>query len=97
MKKLLLFLIVGMFMISFVSAFEFDNQKSFKKDGLKYGKIEFKNAFGFGSKLADYTLLKNTDQCLINCYTEGTATIYKKDKLFSDLKFKGMEDRKSVV
>jgi len=89
MKKLLLTLFIGMFLISCVSAFEFDNVKHYDKIEKE---ITITNAFGIGNKLAEYTLTKNTDQCLINCYSEGTAKLYSEGYLFSDLNFKNREN-----
>ena len=70
-----------------------DNYKVLEEKG-KYGKIEIWDTGQFflfqldDRKLAEYTLTDNTDQCLINCYAEGTATLYEDGKLFSDLDFK---------
>ena len=77
-------------LIGTVSAFQFDNVKDFKKDitTSEYGQVTIKNAFGLGGDIAEYELLDNSDQCLINCYAEGTATLYEIGQLFSDLKFK---------
>ena len=98
MKKLFIFLIIGMFiLLPLVEGMAWDNKKTFDKKVSKYGKIKIYNSIflglGTGEQLADYTLLKNTDQCLINCFAEGTATLYKKDKLFSDLKFKSRDNK----
>lgn len=71
---------------SFVLASPSENTKVFEKGGLEYGKISVFNAQN--EKLAEYTLLKNTNQCLIHCYAEGTATIYTQGYLFDDLKFR---------
>ena len=56
-KKLLMILIMGMFMISLVSAFEFDNIKSYDEE-IKTVIIE--NAFGLGEDIVSATL--NTPQ-----------------------------------
>ena len=90
-NKITLCLVAVLFIIALAplaSAFEFDNVKSFDKDIGKYGKIGITNSFGFGDKLAEYILIDNTNQCLTNCYAEGTATLYSSGYLFTDLRFK---------
>jgi len=89
---LLVFTIVlfTLFSCSFASAWDWDNVKECEKGELEYGRYTIYNAFNFpliGSKLAEYTLTDNTDQCLTNCYAEGTAKLYDSDQLFSDLNF----------
>ena len=84
---LMMFLLVGT-----VSALEFDNIKSYDKETKE---ITIKNAFGIpfiGNDLAIYKLTYNTDQCLINCRAEGTATLYTNNHLFTDLRFRDIED-----
>lgn len=93
MKKIFLFLILGMLiLVGNVSAFNFDNVKSYETLD-KYGEITITNAFGLGDTLAEYTLEENTDQCLTNCYSKGTAKLYSDGKLFSDLRFKDRENK----
>jgi hypothetical protein len=55
----------------------------------KYGTIRLsKSIFWFESdKLAEYSLTKNTEQCLIDCSAEGKAVLYSDGKLFEDLYF----------
>lgn len=53
MKKLIVFLLIGLFLASFTSALEFDNL-DVEKENLKKVKIE--NLFGLGGKIADITL-----------------------------------------
>lgn len=75
-----------------ISAFDFDNSKSFTKDNgkggvLEYGKIEITNAFGFGSKLWTGELRENTKVCYKNCASEIEITIYEKGTLIDDISF----------
>jgi len=71
-KKLILIVVMLLILLSSsVSAWEWDNVKSFEKGNLKYGKVTVTNALGLGSDLAEYTLLENTDSCLVNCYAIG--------------------------
>lgn len=93
MTKLFVLMFVFILLTGSVSALEWDNVKSFDKSVGKYGKVDIVNAFGFGNKIAEYTLTENTDQCLTNCYAQGTATFYNKGKLFSDLNFKGKDNK----
>lgn len=91
MKKLILFLLVGMFMISLVSAwdFSFDNFKTFDSKASKYGKITIwdRGQIGDDKKLTEITLLKNTDLCFVNCHAEGIMTLHNKGKLIENLRF----------
>jgi len=64
MKKIVLTLILGMFLISCVSAFEIDNWKSYD-DSTKT--VTINNAFGLGEQLAQVTLISNTNYCIVNC------------------------------
>ena len=100
MKKLLLFLIIGMFMISFVSAFEIDNIGNFDKDIGKYGKYEIRNSvLGLSwlqyGKVADLELKSNSDVCGENCFAEKEITIYEDGALVDDVRFYTIDgDRK---
>src|SRR4030042_201730 len=52
-----------------------------------YGEIIIKKDFGSGADLKKYSIDFNTDTCLEDCYTLGTAVLYENSTLFSDLKF----------
>lgn len=84
-KKVFLILLVGMFLITFVSA-DWNDIKTFNKDKSNFGEIKIKDWLGIANK-ADYTLLKY-DCSVINCYAEGEYILHKKTELFSDLFFK---------
>ena len=96
MKKLFVLIFMMIFLAGTISALDFgiDNYKVFEKTE-NYGRINIwdKGQIGADKKLIEYELIDNTDQCLIDCYAEGTATLYTKGKLFSDLNFK---DRKGI-
>jgi len=64
MKKLLLYIIIGMFMISFTTALEFDNVKNYDEVTKT---VTITNAFGFGDDIA--TVKLNTP--LINYVMRG--------------------------
>jgi hypothetical protein len=67
-----------------VDGFTFDNVKTYdtaKKE------IVIKNMFGLGSSLVEYKLEKNTDQCLVDCYSIGTIKLNVKGKIYSDIEF----------
>ncbi len=49
------------------------------------------------TELAEYKLIENTDQCLINCYAEGIATLYVPEKLFDSLKFKNIKGEETNI
>lgn len=55
-----------------------------------YGVITIKDTFLWipSGKIAEYSLTKNTDYCLINCEAEGKVTLYSDYVLFNDVKFK---------
>lgn len=91
MKKLFILFAITIILIGVVSAFDFDNVKSYD-EGQKV--ITIKNAFGLpliGDNLAEYSLDYNTDQCLINCEARGTATLYTDGYLFTDMNFKDIK------
>jgi len=56
----------------------------------KYGVIRLdKDKFWFWSdRVAEYSLIENTEQCLINCEARGKATLYVDGTLFDDTIFK---------
>jgi len=91
---ILSFILIGIFMISFISAWDFDNTKSFSKTSeQRYGKIEITNAFGLGSKIATHELKKNTDICLTECHAYITSTLYNKQTLFNSLIAKDKDNK----
>jgi len=91
MKKIYVMIFICILLVGTISALDFswDNYKEFEATG-KYGKISIfdRGQIGEDSKLADYELLENTDQCLIDCYAQGTAIMYYSGKLFNSLDFK---------
>lgn len=80
-------LVFTMLYISAVSAFDFDNSKSFVKDSGRFGKIEVRNLFGLGSKVADLELKNNTFNCLRDCSMQTTITLYDSGVLVDDVYF----------
>lgn len=91
-----LFLVV--FLVGTTSAFEFDNIKGYDKTEEKITIYNW-NILGklFDIKLAEYTLTDNTDQCLIDCSAEGTARIYTKEVLFSDIRFEDLNKNNKQI
>lgn len=59
----------------------------------KYGSIKISSTFFWFStdKIAEYTLTGTTEQCLINCQSEGRAVLYQDGKLFDDVNFKDIK------
>lgn len=55
----------------------------------KYGVIELRSNFMWvdTGKVAEYSLTKNTELCMINCEAEGKVTLYSDGTLFDDVKF----------
>lgn len=92
MRKLLVILLMGIFLISFASSFEFDNVKSFDKDKGNYGKYEISNSFlGLGwfklDKVVDLELNYNTLKCGISCEAQKTITLYEERSLIDEVRF----------
>jgi len=85
MKHIISILLISLFCISFVSAVSLD--KSIKKDitTSKYGKININDGT---KKLIDIELKENSEGCKINCYANGTYTIYQDGIFISKIKFK---------
>ncbi len=85
MKKFILALALALLLvIPRATAFYFDNVKSYDKN---LREIKIDNALGFGETLATYKLTANTDECLTDCYAEGSALLYQNEQLFSDMSF----------
>ena len=38
-------------------------------------------------KIAEYSLVENTEYCITDCYSKGKVTLYKDGKLFEDIYF----------
>ena len=95
-NKIFALIFCMIFLVGTVSALDFsiDNYKVFEDIG-SYGRINVwdKGQIGADKKLIEYELLENTDQCLINCYAEGTAILHTNGKLFSDLNFKDIKGK----
>lgn len=55
----------------------------------QYGVIKLSKTFFWidTDKVAEYSLIENTEQCLINCEARGKAVLYSPGKLFDDLNF----------
>lgn len=77
--------------VSLIQAISFDNSKQLIKDtNMKYGKIDIKNAFGYGDKIASVELLENTESCSNNCYAILNLTLYKKSSFLDEIKFESV-------
>jgi hypothetical protein len=87
MRTLLTFIILGIFLISFASALNWDNVKQFEKGDKPYGKYTIKNSFGFGETIAEIELLKNTDKCGEDCSAEKEIVMKKEGVLIDSVKF----------
>ena len=93
MKKLLLFILLGMFMISFCSALEIDN--TFTYDSIE-DKIIFKNRLGIeligGGVVAEAQLTENVCKDGRFCKATKTITLYEDGELIQDFKTLRVDD-----
>jgi len=100
MKKIFIFLLLGIFLISFSSAwtsdkFVEDTDKIRELDTTtKYGTYTIEESKWYDplgiitkERLVEKTLTKHNSECLINCESEGTTILYKSGKLFDKLDF----------
>ena len=100
MKKLLLFLIVGMFMISFVSSAEWDNVLNYDSNK---DKIQIKNTLGLpnwlgGSILLEATLENNgCDKEGRFCEAIKTIKLNKETELIQDFKTLRLDDNSNNI
>lgn len=85
-KQIITIFVLFLLVVPLTSGLLFDNVKQYDKN---LETITIKDRFlGIPTTtLATYTLTDNTDGCLIDCYAEGTATLYDSGSLFSDIKF----------
>lgn len=90
-KKLFALMFCMVFLVGSVSAFEFDNVKSFDKSIGEYGMVKIKNAFGMGADLIDLELKENTDTCGSNCEAIKDITLYEDGALIQDIRFETKE------
>jgi len=101
MKKLLVLFLVGLFCISFISAFTFDNIKSFDSKVGDYGEITIYNwnVIGkiFDLKLAELELKTNTDTCGSSCSAETEIVMYQRGSLIDDVKFMTLQEDESWI
>jgi hypothetical protein len=93
MRKLFVFVLLGIFLISFASAAEFDNIMDYDEST---DTITFENRFGIGliggGKVAEAQLLEN--ECIDNRYCHATKTIILEEEmdLIQDFKTLRVDD-----
>ncbi len=91
MKKILLILVVGMFLINFVSAgdwFDFDNYKSYEKDVGEFGKVSIMDEGFFSDHpLKSLELKTNSERCKEYCSATKEIIMYEDDVLIQDIRF----------
>ncbi len=99
MKKLFVFLLLGVFLISFASAFEFDNVKDNQAttwDGKnvngnelleKYTPIKITNAFGLGSIIFEGYLSQHDESCGIDCSSIMEINLHEERPLIDSVDF----------
>ena len=99
MKKLFMVLLLGILLVTTVSALDFDNfkyKRSQTFDGKqvngnqlleRYSPIEIKNAFGLGSKLFEGYLSEHDDVCGIECESTIQIKTYNDGPLIDEVTF----------
>ncbi len=103
MKRLMIFLLLGIFMLSLVSALEkvgydWDNIEEFtiNENTSIYGKYEIRNSvlgipFLQLSNVIDIELLNNTDNCLIECTATPDFVLYNDGILVDEVSFRTLQ------
>jgi len=107
--KLLTICLLGMFMISFASAFSFDNIKDLTSttfDGKqikdlplleKYAPIKITNAFGLGATIFEGYLSQHDETCGIDCSSTMEIKLYEDRPLVDDVNFYTIQEDGSKV
>lgn len=65
MKKILISFVIGIMLLSFTSAFNFDNAKSYDPTTKE---VTITNSFGIGGELMKVKLIENTERCSVDCH-----------------------------
>lgn len=89
MKKLMLFLMVGIFMVSLGSAAEFDNVLEYDEST---NTITIVNAFGFGVDLIEVQLTQNLCEDGRFCEAQKVVTLYEEGALIQEFKTLRIDD-----
>ncbi len=110
MRKLLIFLMLGIFLLSFTSALELDNvlrddlTKTFDdKTSIdnplleKYPPFKIDNLFGLGKTLVEGYLDKHTETCGVDCSSTIQIKLGEKGVLIDDVYFKTLQGDESWV
>ena len=65
----------------------------------KYGVITLNSKFMYvdTGKVAEYSLTKNTEYCIINCEAEGKVKLYSDGVIFDDVKFKTLTGQDTSI
>lgn len=95
MKKQILILMTALLILPMIMAWDlsYDNVKTFNKSsGYGTATIWDSDLMSGDDKLAEITLLKNSDKCLIDCFAEGTITLNEKNKIFDSFRFKNIRN-----
>ena len=100
MRYLPLFLLVFLLLpLASAADLSFDNYKTVeKKAGEKYGSITIydRSLIGPDTELVKYTLLDNSDACLVNCYAQGTVSLGSSGKLFNGIRFQDLRNNTAI-
>jgi hypothetical protein len=73
------------------------SMSSFIKEDLneKYGVITLSSSTK--GKLAEYSLTRNTDNCIVHCEAEGKVTLYQDGVIFEDVMFKTLTGQPTSI
>lgn len=97
MKKLFLFLFLGLFLVSFTSAIldatienaelKEDLKLSVSESASKYPSLEIKSFFGLGETKAQLVLTEHDETCGDTCLSEFTIVTFEESSLIDDIRF----------
>ncbi|MFA6201195.1 MAG: DUF2341 domain-containing protein [Bacteroidales bacterium] len=78
------------FMTGIISAWDWDNVKSYD---VQTKTITITNALGLGSDIAKFTLLDNSNECLIDCYAIIKVDLREEENILNSITFKDKQDK----
>lgn len=83
MKKILI-IITLIFLVGFVTPWDFDNVKEYNEDTQT---ITITNAYGFGDVIEKLTLVSNTYECGTSCSAKKSITLHTETELIDEIRF----------
>ncbi len=88
------FMLACMLALPLISAWDWDNTKSFDRNIGNYGKYTIENTFGLGGKVIELELKENTFVCGKDCSAKAEIILYNRGILFSNVRFYKIENGK---